>query len=363
MSKTNSCLAPSRCRESLFLKALRQEPVPRTPVWLMRQAGRYMPEYRKIRASEKDFIALCENADKATEVTLLPIQQFQLDAAIIFSDILLMGQAMGAPLAFLEGEGPIFEPVRTQKQVEGLLAVEAADHLTFVYDAIRQTASALGETPLIGFCGSPWTVATYMVEGGTSKLFETIKTMAWQAPTCLQALLAKLTEASTAYLKRQIQAGASALMIFDTWGGILPFHAVEQFSLQYIRQMIAALKADPDTRDTPVIVFSKGVNTVLPLIAQTGADAVSLDWTVDLHWARTVIPEMTLQGNLDPTLLLGAPETLKAAIGSVLNAFGPNPGHIFNLGHGILPQTDPDQVKRLVEWVAEISQSIKTKET
>tara|TARA_R110002110_G_scaffold271566_3_gene487034 strand:- start:56808 stop:57902 length:1095 start_codon:yes stop_codon:yes gene_type:complete len=346
--------------DSVFLKTLRGEAVDRTPVWLMRQAGRYMPEYRRIRKEANDFIKMCENPQLACDITMLPIKQFDLDAAIIFSDILLIGQAMGADLSFVPGKGPIFEPVRTRAQVDALLGVEAAEKLGFVGDAIGRTVAELGNTPLIGFCGSPWTVATYMVEGGSSKQFDVIKQMAWSAPETLHVLLEKLAQASLVYLKSQVQAGASALMIFDTWGGILPFHAFEEFSMGYMQKIIAGLKSDPATQNTPVIVFSKGANTVLPALSKIGADALSVDWSVNLGWARQFVPqEIILQGNLDPTLLLGSPEQLRAGIQAVLESYGPKPGHIFNLGHGILPQTDPEQVKRLVAWVREISQTIK----
>lgn len=347
--------------DSVFLRTLRGESVDRTPVWLMRQAGRYMPEYRRIRKQSKDFIKMCENAQLACDITLLPIQQFDLDAAIIFSDILLIGQAMGADLSFVPGKGPIFEPVRTQAQVDALLGIEAAEKLSFVSEAIKLTVAELGHTPLIGFCGSPWTVATYMVEGSSSKQFEIIKQMAWSAPKTLHTLLDKLAQASLVYLKSQVQAGASALMIFDTWGGILPFHAFEEFSMQYMQTIVQGLKSDPATAHTPITVFSKGANTVLPALSKIGADALSVDWTVDLGWARQFVPqEIVLQGNLDPTLLLGSPEQLRAGIQAVLESYGPQPGHIFNLGHGILPATDPIQVTRLVEWVREISQNIKS---
>lgn len=346
------------------MQAIRGERVSRTPIWLMRQAGRYMASYRAIRNQAKDFIALCENAQMAAEVTMLPIQEFDLDAAIIFSDILLIGQAMGAPLSFQAGEGPIFEPVRSQKAVDNLLGVEAAEKLSFVSDAIQMTNQSLGQTPLIGFCGSPWTVATYMVEGKGSKQFDVIKAMAWKNPEVLHTLLDKLTAASIAYLKSQILAGANAVKIFDSWGGVLPYYAFESFSLNYIRKIISAIKADDHTKHCPVIVFCKGVNTALPSIAQSGADVISLDWTIDLASARQIVPKsIALQGNLDPTVLLGSPENLKHSIQMILNAYGPKPGHIFNLGHGILPQTDPQQVKRLIEWVQEISPTIHAKET
>lgn len=338
---------------SLFLKALKRQPVERTPVWLMRQAGRYLPEYRQLRAKSKDFIALCQAPELACEITLMPLRRFALDAAIIFSDILLIGQAMGLPLQFMEGEGPVFSPrIENKKQIEALDINAAVDKLSFVSEAIKLVVRELNTTPLIGFCGSPWTVATYMVEGGSSKDFSRIKTMAWTDPDALLLLLDKLAQTSIPYLKAQVQAGAKALMIFDTWGGILSNHAYQQFSLANIRQIVHALKQDPLTQNTPIILFAKGKYTLFPELVNLGVDALSIDWTVDLGWVRTQTNEkVALQGNLDPTMLLGSPEILKVEIKRVLDSFGEGEGHIFNLGHGVLPQTSPDQVQRLIEWV------------
>lgn len=349
----NDSTVALQTEESLFLRALKRQPVERTPVWLMRQAGRYLPEYRELRAKAKDFIALCKNPELACEITLMPLRRYDLDAAIIFSDILLIGQTMGLPLQFVEGEGPVFSPcIENHKQVEQLDIEAGVDKLSFVGDAIRLVTRELGATPLIGFCGSPWTVATYMVEGGSSKDFRKIKTMAWAAPDTLTLLLDKLTQTSIVYLKTQVQAGAKALMIFDTWGGILSNHAYQQFSLSYVQKIVKALKADPITQHTPIIFFAKGKHTIFPALVDLGVDALSIDWSIDLAWARAQTKgQVALQGNLDPTLLLGSPETLKIEIKRVLDSFGDGNGYIFNLGHGVLPQTPPDQVQRLVEWI------------
>lgn len=345
-------------QQSLFLRALHKLPVSRTPVWLMRQAGRYMPEYRALRARTKDFIAMCEDPALACEITLMPIQRYQLDAAIIFSDILLIGRAMGLPLRFAAGEGPVFEPrIEHPAQVDHLSVEAALEQLAFVPQAIKLTVPELKQIPLIGFCGSPWTVATYMVEGGTTKDFQRVKTFAWSEPQAMQLLLDKLTQATIVYLKSQVAAGASALMIFDTWGGILSDAAYRRLSLQNMQQIVAALKADPCTQQTPIILFSKGKHSLYAELADSGADALSVDWTVPLNWVRDQVGNrVALQGNLDPTYLLAPPNTLKAEVKRVLDTSGYQRGHIFNLGHGILPQTDPDQVQRMLEWVQQFSE-------
>ncbi|MCS5709580.1 uroporphyrinogen decarboxylase [Candidatus Berkiella cookevillensis] len=352
-SNTHPFTPVEKDTSSLFLQALKCQPVERTPVWLMRQAGRYMPEYRKLRSQVKDFIVLCQNPELACEVTMMPLRRYRLDAAIIFSDILLIGQAMGLPLSFQEGEGPVFAPrIESLKQVEQLETNEAADKLSFVSDAIKLVVKELNNIPLIGFCGSPWTVATYMVEGGTSKDFSKIKTLAWQQPETVELLLDKLSETTIKYLKAQVKAGVKALMIFDTWGGILSDHAYKRFSLAAVQKIVKALKADEATKSTPIIFFAKGKYTLFSDLVALGIEGLSIDWTVDLGWVREQVGQkIALQGNLDPTLLMATPDMLQQEVARVIQSHGKQPGHIFNLGHGILPQTPPEQVERLIEWV------------
>lgn len=335
-----------------FLKALRREPVDHTPIWIMRQAGRYLPEYRAVRAQAGDFLTLCKTPELAMTVTLQPIERFNLDAAIIFSDILTIPDAMGLGLEFHEGEGPsLTRPIRTAQDVQQLRVPEPNTDLAYVLEAIRLTQQALAQrVPLIGFSGSPWTLAAYMVEGGGSKTFSRIKNMIYQAPALLEQLLATLTQAVIAYLKAQILAGVDAIQIFDTWGGLLSPAAYQRFSLRPITEIVAALKKDHPT--VPVIVFSKGVNTALPAIADSGCDAIGVDWTVDLAYAKAQVGgRVALQGNLDPCILAADSATIIREAHAILSVYQGAPGHVFNLGHGITPEIDPAKVKVLVDAV------------
>ncbi|NNF16234.1 MAG: uroporphyrinogen decarboxylase [Gammaproteobacteria bacterium] len=347
--------------EPLFLRALKREPVERTPVWLMRQAGRYLPEYMEVRKQAGSFMALASNPELACKVTLQPIERFGLDAAILFSDILTIPDAMGLGLYFAEGEGPRFtKPVRTEADIESLHEPEAGKDLGYVMEAIRLIRSKLdSDTPLIGFCGSPWTVATYMVEGGSSRNFENIKSMLYRQPQLMHRLLIKVANASCDYLQAQIEAGAQAVMIFDTWGGSLSTASYKEFSLAYMRHIVAHIKAHHNTRDTPVILFTKGGASWLEMIADTGCDAVGVDWTCDLAHARKRVGDrVALQGNLDPGVLYGNSTVVERECRRVLDSFGPGSGHVFNLGHGIHPGVDPQRVADLVAAVRQHSPAL-----
>jgi uroporphyrinogen decarboxylase len=338
----------------LLLRALLREPVPRRPIWLMRQAGRYLPEYRATRKRAGNFLAMCTNPEIACEVTLQPIDRYPLDAAILFSDILTIPHAMRLGLEFEAGEGPKFErPVRSAADVDALPIPDPGRELKYVIDAVALIRRELtGRVPLIGFAGSPWTVATYMVEGGGSKVFATIKRMMYEAPLLLHRLLDKLARATILYLNAQIAAGAQAVMVFDTWGGILTPAQFEEFSLRYMAQIVDALTREADGRIVPRIVFTKGGGAWLAKIAAIGCDALGVDWTTDLSTARTLVGgKVALQGNLDPAALFAPPETLRAETLRVLNSYGPGPGHVFNLGHGITPDVDPERVAVLVDTV------------
>ncbi|HEX3847356.1 MAG TPA: uroporphyrinogen decarboxylase [Steroidobacteraceae bacterium] len=339
----------------LLLRALLREPTPRRPVWLMRQAGRYLPEYLATRARAGSFLAMCTNPQLACEVTLQPIERYRLDAAILFSDILTIPHAMSLGLSFEAGEGPSFErPVRSAADVDRLGVPDPGTDLKYVIDAVALVRRELaGRVPLIGFAGSPWTVATYMVEGGGSKSFSHIKRMMYAAPRDLHRLLELLARATVLYLNAQIAAGAQAVMLFDTWGGILTPTQYRELSLRYMGQVIDALaKKSSDGRRVPSIVFTKGGGAWLPEIAGIGCDALGVDWTTDLKSAREAVRgRVALQGNLDPAALLAPPETLRAETRRVLESFGPGPGHVFNLGHGITPDVDPEQVAVLIETV------------
>ncbi len=335
----------------LLLRALAREHTPRPPVWLMRQAGRYLPEYRQLRAEAGSFMALCQNPELAAEVTLQPITRFGLDAAIIFSDILTVPDAMGLGLHFVENEGPCFErAVQSQSAVESLPIVDAND-LSYVMKALQLTKQALpASTALIGFCGSPWTVATYMVEGGKSTHFAVIKKMAYSDPDLLKQLLHKITQSTIAYLSAQIEAGADALMIFDTWGSILTTPAYFEFSLKFMQEIVTAVKARYP--QTPITLFTKGGALWLEPMAQTGCDALGLDWTSEISAAHARVGQkVALQGNLDPTILLAGPEATTQETKRILDSMASKPGFIFNLGHGILPQTPIESVAALVETI------------
>ena len=341
-----------------LLRALRRQPVDRTPVWLMRQAGRYLPEYRAIRARAGDFMTLCQTPELACEVTLQPLTRFPLDAAILFSDILTIPDAMGLGLSFSEGEGPQFaRPLRSAADIARLAAPDPEVELRYVMDAVRLIRRELADrVPLIGFAGSPWTLATYMVEGGSSKDYSRIKGLLYDQPERLHQLLDVVTQAVTDYLNAQAAAGAQALMIFDTWGGILTPRAYQEFSLVPMAKIVAGLDRAPAGERTPVILFTKGGGAWLEDLVATGCDAVGVDWTVDLNTARQRVGAcVALQGNLDPAVLYASPERIRQQVAQVLADFGPGAGHVFNLGHGVQPQVDPEHVRVLVEAVHELS--------
>ncbi len=344
----------SRPRNDTFLRALLREPVDYTPLWLMRQAGRYLPEYCETRKRAGNFMTLCKSPQLACEVTLQPLARYDLDAAILFSDILTIPDAMGLGLYFAEGEGPKFErPLRDEWEIRNLAAPDPTDELRYVIDAVAEIRRALdGSVPLIGFSGSPYTLACYMVEGGASDDFRRIKTMLYARPDLLHHVLGITAQAVTAYLNAQIEAGAQAVQIFDTWGGSLSHAAYREFSLSYMRQIIAGLTRSHDGERVPVIVFTKGGGLWLEDIAASGCDAVGLDWSIDIGQARARVGDrVALQGNLDPSVLFAAPEVVAREARKVLESFGSGSGHVFNLGHGISQFTPPESVTALVEAV------------
>ncbi|MCH8536222.1 MAG: uroporphyrinogen decarboxylase [Alkalimonas sp.] len=341
-----------------YLRALCKEPVDRTPVWMMRQAGRYLPEYKATRAQAGDFMSLCRNTELACEVTLQPLRRYPMDAAILFSDILTIPDAMGLGLYFGEGEGPKFErPIRDFMEVVNLPIPDPEQELRYVMDAVRMIRHELkGEVPLIGFSGSPWTLATYMVEGGSSKTFSTIKKMMYSEPEVLHMLLDKLAQSVTLYLNAQIAAGAQSVMIFDTWGGVLTPRDYKEYSLSYMQQILDGLTREADGRKVPVTLFTKNGGLWLESIAATGCDAVGLDWTMDISQARQRIGDkVALQGNMDPGILLGSPERIRQEVQTILDGYGQGSGHVFNLGHGITPDVDPERVKVFIEAVQAFS--------
>ncbi len=341
-----------------FLRALLRQPVDRTPLWMMRQAGRYLPEYRATRKQAGSFLDLCKNAELACEVTLQPLRRYPMDAAILFSDILTIPDALGLGLYFEEGEGPRFrKTVRSAEDLAGLNDIKAADDLSYVMDAVRTIRNALnGAVPLIGFSGSPWTLATYMVEGGSSKDFSRVKSMAYDKPELMHELLTVLADAVADYLTAQIEAGAQAVQIFDTWGGSLSAAAYKEFSLKYMQRIVARLPRESEGRAVPVIVFTKGGGQWLPVIADCGAHAVGIDWTTDIAAARQLIGDrVALQGNMDPMMLFASPTRIRDEVASILAGFGHGSGHVFNLGHGITPGVNPDHVTAFVDAVIELS--------
>tara|TARA_B100000809_G_scaffold186926_1_gene185146 strand:- start:4791 stop:5852 length:1062 start_codon:yes stop_codon:yes gene_type:complete len=341
-----------------FLKALAREKVDVTPVWMMRQAGRYLPEYRSIRKQAGDFLSLCQNPELACEVTLQPLRRYAFDAAILFSDILTIPDAMGQGLYFTEGEGPKFRKViRSAADVDNLPDVNIADELSYVTDAVALIRKELnGSVPLIGFSGSPWTLATYMIEGGGSKDFRFAKQFLYNHPEAMHLLLDKLALAVTDYLNAQIRAGAQALQIFDTWGGILTSAAYREFSLDYMSKIIGGLIAENEGRKVPVIVFTKNGGQWLQAIADCACQAIGLDWTTDIGTARSQVGErVALQGNMDPTLLYASTDSIRREVATILKSFGAGSGHVFNLGHGITPEVDPEHVAVFVEAVHELS--------
>ena len=341
-----------------LLRALAREPVDVTPVWIMRQAGRYLPEYRKLRAQVGSFMELCTNPQLACEVSLQPLQRFPLDAAIIFSDILTIPHAMGLGLHFVEGEGPHFErPLRTAQDIAKLSVPDPEAELGYVMQALRTTRRELdGKVPLVGFSGSPWTLASYMIEGHSPGEFRIAKRMLFDSPKLLHQLMDVLSESITAYLNAQIAAGAQVLMLFDTWGGALSSKDYLEFSLRYMTKAIAGVKREAQGRAVPIILFTKGGGLWLEQMSFSGCDAVGLDWTVDLRRARNATGgRVALQGNLDPCVLYANPEKIRTEVAGVLAQFGRGEGHVFNLGHGIHPQIEPEHVAVLVDAVHELS--------
>ena len=350
-------------RNDRFLRALRREPVDCTPVWLMRQAGRYLPEYRATRAKAGSFLAMAKNPDIACEVTLQPLERFELDAAILFSDILTIPDAMGLELYFVEGEGPKFRhPVRDAAAIAKLAVPDMETELGYVMDAVRLIRRELdGKVPLIGFSGSPWTLACYMVEGGGSKDFARIKAMALNEPAALHQLLNVTTDAVIAYLSAQRLAGAQALQVFDTWGGVLSPAMYREFSLPYLTRIARELERGNGAERAPLILFGKGNGAHVEALAATGTDALGVDWTIELGDAvRRTGGQVALQGNLDPATLYGAPEAIRTQVGAVLDSYrdgngGSREGHVFNLGHGMSPDMNPEHVGVLVDAVHQLS--------
>ena len=338
---------------SRLLRALARQPVDRTPVWLMRQAGRYLPEYRKTREKAGSFLNLCTTPELACEVALQPLRRFPLDAAILFSDILTIPHAMGLGLHFVEGEGPAFErPVRTPRDVDRLAAPDPEEDLRYVVDTVRLLHAELaGRVPLIGFAGSPWTLATYMVEGRSSAHFARAKGLLYEQPRAAHRLLKVLAESVRTYLRAQAEAGANVLMIFDTWGSVLAPDEYRDFSLAYLARIVRALKTEVDA---PIVLFGRGGGQWLNELAATGCDALGVDWTVHIGRARREVGDrVALQGNLDPCVLYTSPATIRDRVRRVLDAYGPGPGHVFNLGHGLQPGMDPARVAALVDAVHE----------
>ncbi len=341
-----------------FLRALLREPVDVTPVWMMRQAGRYLPEYRATRTRAGSFMDLCRSPELACEVTLQPLERFPLDAAILFSDILTVPDAMGLGLYFAEGEGPRFEhPVRTAADIDKLGVPDPEQELKYVIDAVRTIRRELhGRVPLIGFSGSPWTLSTYMVEGSSSKEYANVKGMLFDRPELMHRLLDTLAQSVTSYLNAQIAAGAQAVMIFDTWGGILTPRDYREFSLRYMEQIVAGLTREAEGRRVPVVLFTKGGGGWLEVMADTGCDALGVDWTLDLADARRRVGDrVALQGNMDPTVLYASPERIRQEVVTILESYGKGSGHVFNLGHGIHQHVNPEHAAAFIEAVHELS--------
>lgn len=345
-------------KNDTFLRALLKQPVEYTPVWLMRQAGRYLAEYNETRARAGDFLSLCKNPGFATEVTMQPLARFPLDAAILFSDILTIPDAMGLGLYFSQGEGPMFKhPLRNETEILALKVPDPGVELRYVMDAVSEIRKALdNRVPLIGFSGSPFTLACYMVEGRGGTEFREIKTMMYSRPELLHHILEINAQAVTAYLNAQIESGAQAVMIFDTWGGALSHAAYQEFSLRYIRQIVAGLKREQNGSRIPNIVFTKGGGLWLEAIADIGCDAVGLDWTIDIGEARRRVGDkVALQGNLDPSVLFATPTIIAAEVEKILTSYGQGSGHVFNLGHGISQFTPPENAAALVNAVHTLS--------
>ena len=349
----------SDLKNDRFLKALMRQPVDRTPVWMMRQAGRYLPEYRAVRAIAGDFMSLCKNTELACEVTLQPLERYEMDAAILFSDILTIPDAMGLGLYFETGEGPKFrKPVRTEADIEALEVIDTASDLSYVTDAVTMIRRELnGRVPLIGFSGSPWTLATYMIEGQSSRDFARAKTMLYTQPELMHQLLEKLSLSVIDYLNAQIRAGAQVVQIFDTWGGALSHAAYAEFSLAYMQKIVDGLISHHDGRDVPVILFTKGGGLWLEKMADTGCHALGLDWSTDIAAAKSRVGDrVALQGNMDPAILRADPAVIESQVEAILKGFGDGPGHVFNLGHGITPDINPDHVKVFIDAVHKFSE-------
>jgi uroporphyrinogen decarboxylase len=345
-------------KNDLLLRALMREPVPRTPMWIMRQAGRYLPEYRETRAQAGDFMSLCRNPELACEVTMQPLRRYALDAAILFSDILTVPDAMGLGLYFVTGEGPKFrDPLQTVDAIRALRVPDVEKELGYVFDAVRTIRRELdGKVPLIGFAGSPFTCGTYMVEGGSSREFPTIKGFAKESPEVLDELMDKVAVTTTEYLNAQIEAGAQAVQIFDTWGAALEPDDFRRFSLASMQKIVDGLTREKDGERVPVILFTKGAGEMLADMVGTGCDALGVDWTTDLETARAYVEDkVALQGNVNPATLRESPEVIRQAVADALASYGKGPGHVFNLGHGITPDIDPDHLGVLLDAVHELS--------
>ena len=343
----------AKLKNDLFLRACKRKPVERTPIWIMRQAGRYLPEYRAVR-EKADFLTMCKTPELAAEVTIQPVDIIGVDAAIIFSDILVIPEAMGMKLEMHEGKGPIFHnPIRNENDAKSLKKIDPIKDLKYVLDAVSLVKKELdGRVPLIGFAGSPWTLLTYMVEGKGSKNFSNVKSLIYNNPALAHSVLTKLADAIADYLSAKIEAGADAVQIFDTWGGILSQDDFEEFSLRYVEMIISNIKRKKE----PVIFFPKGVHYKLEKISRCGADVIGLDWTMNIGKVRKEIGEkVALQGNLDPTVLYATEEKIKEEAIKILSLYGKGSGHIFNLGHGILPDVNPEKAKYLVKVVKEES--------
>ena len=348
----------SHIENTRYLRALNKEPVDHTPVWIMRQAGRYLPEYRETRKQAGDFLSLCRSADLVSEVTLQPLRRFPLDAAIVFSDILTIPDAMGLGLYFSEGEGPKFQhPIKSRADIQKIAALDPEIELKYVMDGIRQVRKDLkGEVPLIGFSGSPWTLATYMIEGGGSKAFTKIKNMLYSDPVSLHLLLDKLAKSVIEYLNAQIKAGAQAVMLFDTWGGVLTPSDYKEFSLNYMHQIVDGVLRENEGRKVPITLFTKNGGMWLEEIAKTGCDGIGLDWTIDIKEAKQRVgSKVALQGNMDPSILYASGERIEQEVAKILQGFGSGSGHVFNLGHGIHLDVPPKNVKIFVDAVHRLS--------
>lgn len=354
----------SNLKNDRFIRALLKQPVDQTPVWMMRQAGRYLPEYKATRAKAGDFLTLCKTPELATEVTIQPLDRYPLDAAILFSDILTIPDAMGLGLYFSEGEGPKFSnPLKTQADVDKLFVPDMAGELKYVTDAVSMIHRELdGRVPLIGFTGSPWTLATYMVEGGSSKDFGKVKGMMYSQPKMMHQILSVLAKTIIEYLNAQIEAGAETVMIFDTWGGALSTRDYKDFSLNYMQQIVDGLNREKDGKKIPVIMFTKGGSQWLEAQADIGVDALGLDWTIDIGEARKRVGDkVALQGNMDPCVLYSTPERIREEVASILESYGTGNGHVFNLGHGIHQHIDPENAGAFINAVHELSEPYHSK--